>query len=72
MNPILKKKEHQQLVQQYKSRIQSAIARVVSDSQTIEDLTQEVFLRIFDGMDKRPPAKKALSTWIYRVAAKVM
>ena len=58
----------QQLVQQYKSRIQSVIAGVVSDSQAIEDLTQEAFLRIFDGMDKHPPAKEALSTWIYRIA----
>ena len=72
MDPILNKKVQQQMVEQYMSRIQSAIARVVSDSQAIEDLTQEVFLRIFDGMDKHPPAKKALSTWIYRVAAKVM
>lgn len=68
MDPILKKKEQQQLVQQYKSRIQSVIAGVVSDSQAIEDLTQEVFLRIFDGMDKHPPAPETLSTWIYRIA----
>lgn len=68
MDPILKKKEQQHLVQQYKSRIQSVIAGVVSNSQDLEDLTQETFLRIFDGMDKHPPAPETLSTWVYRIA----
>ena len=56
------------MVKQYKSRIQSVIVGVVSNSQDLEDLTQETFLRIFDGMDKHPPAPETLSTWVYRIA----
>ncbi|MBQ7741391.1 MAG: sigma-70 family RNA polymerase sigma factor [Bacteroidaceae bacterium] len=44
------------------------IVGVVSNSQDLEDLTQETFLRIFDGMDKHPPAPETLSTWVYRIA----
>jgi RNA polymerase sigma-70 factor (ECF subfamily) len=62
------KKKQLLLVKQYKSRIQSVIAGVVSNSQDLEDLTQETFLRIFDGMDKHPPAPETLSTWVYRIA----
>ena len=62
------KKKQLLLVKQYKSRIQSVIAGVVSNSQDLEDLTQETFLRIFDGMDKHPPAPETFSTWVYRIA----
>ena len=68
MSSIQKKEQLQTLAKKYKSRIQSVIAGVVSDGQTIEDLTQETFLRIFEGIDKHPPAPRALSAWVYRIA----
>src|SRR5213592_2100247 len=60
----------QELVDTYKNLVFAMIARTVQDRSRIEDLAQDVFLRIHRGLPYfRGEAR--LSTWIYRIVANV-
>lgn len=55
------------LVREYSSRIYMLIRRMVIVHEDADDLTQEVFIKIWKNIDKfRGDAQ--LSTWIYRIA----
>jgi RNA polymerase sigma-70 factor (ECF subfamily) len=56
-----------ELVDQYKNLVFALISRTVSDQTRVEDLAQDVFLRVYRGLpDFR--AQSRLSTWIHRIA----
>lgn len=58
------------LVDAYKDLVFALIARTIPDRNRVEDLAQEVFLRVHRGLPYfRGEAR--LSTWIYRIAANV-
>jgi RNA polymerase sigma-70 factor (ECF subfamily) len=60
----------QELVDAFKHLVFALIARTVSDRSQVEDLAQEVFLRVHRGLPYfRGQAR--LSTWIYRIVANV-
>src|SRR5437764_7721671 len=60
----------QELVDEYKNLVYALIARTVQDRTRVEDLAQDVFLRIHRGLPYfRGEAR--LSTWIYRIVANV-
>ena len=60
----------QELVDLYKDLVFALIARSMPDRSRVEDLAQDVFLRIHRGLPYfRGEAR--LSTWIYRIAANV-
>lgn len=55
------------LVVKYQSRVASIISRYVYDSQEVQDLTQETFVKAFRAMD-RFRGDSAFYTWLYRIA----
>ncbi len=59
-----------ELVDQHKSRVSNIVYRMTGDSDATEDLTQEVFLRVFRGLP-RFRGEARLSTWIYRITHRV-
>jgi len=60
----------QELVDRYKNLVFAMIARTVQDRSQVEDLAQDVFLRVHRGLPYfRGEAR--LSTWIYRIVANV-
>src|SRR5712672_2822416 len=60
----------QELVDRYKNLVFAMIARTVQDRSRVEDLAQDVFLRVHRGLPYfRGEAR--LSTWIYRIVANV-
>jgi RNA polymerase sigma-70 factor (ECF subfamily) len=60
----------QELVDRYKNLVFAMIARTVQDRSRVEDLAQDVFLRIHRGLPYfRGEAR--LSTWIFRIVANV-
>ena len=60
----------QELVDRYKNLVFAMIARMVQDRSRVEDLAQDVFLRVHRGLPYfRGEAR--LSTWIYRIVANV-
>jgi RNA polymerase sigma-70 factor (ECF subfamily) len=59
----------EQLVKRYQKSLFNFIYRYLGEKSTAEDLTQEVFLRVFLAarrFEERPGA--SVSTWIYRIA----
>ncbi len=55
------------LVERYQPLVYSVVRGVLGDSDTAEDVVQEVFIKVFKGLHTyRGDAK--LSTWMYRIA----
>ena len=60
----------QELVDRYKNLVFAMIARTVQDRSRVEDLAQDVFLRVHRGLPYfRGEAR--LSTWIFRIVSNV-
>lgn len=55
------------LVSNYQDRLISVFANLVGNRETAEDLTQEVFLRIYRARHGYQPQAK-FSTWVFRIA----
>ncbi|HUT60858.1 MAG TPA: sigma-70 family RNA polymerase sigma factor [Phycisphaerae bacterium] len=57
-----------ELVRRNVNKVHALIYRFLGDGDLVEDLTQEVFLRIFRTAPRYEPAAK-FSTWLYRIVA---
>jgi RNA polymerase sigma-70 factor, ECF subfamily len=55
------------LVEQYHQQIYNLVYRIVNDPTDAADATQEVFLKVFRGMN-RFNGSSSLKTWMYRIA----
>ena len=59
-----------ELVERYKNLVYAMVWRLTSDRGQVDDLAQEVFLKVYRGLPYfRGEAR--LSTWIYRIVANV-
>ena len=55
------------IVGRYQDRLVSFLYRMLRDLETAHDLTQEVFVRVYQALDRYDPQFK-FSTWTFRVA----
>jgi RNA polymerase sigma-70 factor (ECF subfamily) len=55
------------LVRRYQVRLVSHVTRMVGNRDDAMDLSQEIFLRVFQALDRFNPAYK-FSTWLFRIA----
>lgn len=55
------------LIQEYQKRIFSIAYRMMQNQEDAADLTQEIFLKLFQNLDKFR-GNSQFSTWVYRVA----
>jgi RNA polymerase sigma-70 factor (ECF subfamily) len=55
------------LVQRYQSRLVNFLYRLLHDFADAHDLAQEVFLKVYQALDRYDPQYK-FSTWLFRVA----
>lgn len=55
------------LVERYQDRLVSFLFRMLRDLDSAHDLTQEVFVRVYQALDRYDPQFK-FSTWAFRVA----
>lgn len=58
----------EQIVQTYSRRIYNLAYRFTSRSDTAEDLTQEVFVRVYRSLDQYDPKQGDLQNWLMRLA----
>ncbi len=58
------------LVRKYQNKVGNLIFKIVGDSSVIDDLTQEVFLKVFESL-KDYRFGSAVYTWIYRITVNV-
>lgn len=56
-----------EVVGRYKNKLYNYISRMVGDSEDAEDLTQEVFVRMFVSLETFR-RQSSLSTWLFRIA----
>lgn len=55
------------LVHRFERPVYNLIARLVQDSGTAEDLTQDAFIKVFRALDQYKPELK-FSSWLFRIA----
>lgn len=55
------------LVRRYQARVVSHVSRMVGNRDDALDLSQEIFLKVFQALDRFNPAFK-FSTWLFRIA----
>lgn len=60
-------RSYEQLVQRHMNRVYSIVYRVVNNKEEAEDITQEVFVKVFNSL-KKFDQQSAFSTWLYRIA----
>ncbi len=60
-------RSYEQLVQRHMNRVYSIVYRVVNNKEEAEDITQEVFVKVFNGL-KKFDQKSTFSTWVFRIA----
>lgn len=60
----------EQMVKSYQKRVYSLAYNLMRDQSEAEDVTQEVFLRVFNNI-KKFLGKAAFSSWIYRITLNV-
>jgi RNA polymerase sigma factor, sigma-70 family len=58
----------EEIVQNYSRRIYNLAYRFTSRSDTAEDLTQEVFVRVYRSLDQYDPKQGDLQNWLMRLA----
>src|SRR6478672_13124242 len=57
----------EELVRRYQRPITSYVFRMVGDYEASLDVTQEVFIKVYNSLSKYSPEYK-FSTWLYRIA----
>jgi RNA polymerase sigma-70 factor (ECF subfamily) len=57
----------EQIVRRYQSRLFNFIFRYIGESQSAEDITQEVFLKVWQAAPSYEP-RAEVSTWIFKIA----
>jgi len=60
-------RSYEQLVQRHMNRVYTIVYRVVNNKEETEDITQEVFVKVFNGL-KKFDRNSTFSTWLYRIA----
>lgn len=60
-------RSYEMLVQRYMNRVYSIVYRIVSSKEEAEDITQEVFVKVFNGI-KKFEQQASFSSWLYRIA----
>lgn len=60
-------RSYEQLVQRHMNRVYTIVYRVVNHREEAEDITQDVFVKVFNGL-KKFDQKSSFSTWVYRIA----
>ena len=58
----------EEIVQSYSRRIYNLAYRFTSRADTAEDLTQEVFVRVYRSLDQYDPKQGDLQNWLMRLA----
>jgi len=58
-----------ELYDRYRRPIYSIAYRIIQNSQDAQDVTQEIFIKIFRSLSAWDPEKAKFSTWLFRLAA---
>src|SRR5438067_2857762 len=60
-------RSYEELVRRYMNRVYSIAYRVVQNKEEAEDISQEVFVKVYNGI-KKFEQQASFSSWLYRIA----
>src|SRR5437660_10347656 len=60
-------RSYEMLVQRHMNRVYSTVYRVVGNKEEAEDITQEVFVKVYHGLHKFEQ-QASFSSWLYRIS----
>lgn len=63
-------KAFEYIVKKYQNKVANLIFKIIGDQDIVEDLTQEVFLRVMESL-KDYKFGSAIYTWIYRITVNI-
>src|SRR5947209_10427895 len=58
---------YEELVRRHMNRVYSIVYRVIYNREEAEDITQEVFVKVYNGL-KKFEQQSSFSSWLYRIA----
>ena len=61
------KDDFKDIYQEYKNLVYNLSLSYVQNTADAEDITQEVFVKVYQNLHKYDPATASLKTWIYRI-----
>lgn len=61
-----------ELVRLYEARVFAFLSRATGSGSHVEDLAQEVFLRVFRALPRYNPGEAKFSTWIFQIAVRLV
>lgn len=56
-----------EIFEQYKNLVYKTAYLVLDNPHEAEDALQEIFVKVYQSLDKYQPSKAAFSTWLYRI-----
>jgi RNA polymerase sigma-70 factor (ECF subfamily) len=60
--------EFQQTYEQTKDMVYRLVWRMIKNKTDADDITQEVFIKVYKNLDKFNPNQAKLTTWVYQIA----
>ena len=57
---------------EYKNKVTAYVRKKVADTSAVEDLVEDIFMKIYENLDRYDPEKSALSSWIYTVTSRMV
>ena len=62
---------YRDMVERYGRQVQLVVAQMVEDVDDVAELTQDVFVKVFESMGQYDASRASLSTWMSRIAYNV-
>ena len=62
---------YRDMVERYGRQVQMVVAQMVEDEDDVAELTQDVFVKVFESMGQYNASRASLSTWMSRIAYNV-
>ncbi len=56
----------------YKDKVTGYVHNKINDWDMVEDLVADIFVKIYENIDKFDPAKASLSTWIFTITSRTV
>lgn len=60
--------EFQETYEQTKDMVYRLVWRMIKNKTEADDITQEVFIKVYKNLDKFNPSQAKLTTWVYQIA----
>lgn len=57
---------------EYHKKVTAYVRKKVADTSAVEDLVEDIFMKIYENLHRYDPEKSALSSWVYTVTSRMV